>query len=400
MKSKNYLLGISLLLSLSACEKNDVNLDNIDSETIASEGNEISLMNDMIFPESDLRSCIYKANKWSNGEHIPYKFLSGSATQKKKFKSFLNEWMAYANLYFYEVPASSNATVRVQFDNSNSSASYVGTDAKYITNQSQWTVHFGWLKDNTAQNEYSRVILHELGHVLGLKHEHQSPASPIIWDEDKVYEWGKNTQGWSASQTYSNVIKKYTASETNYSSYDPNSIMTYGMDARYTKNGITVKTNRELSSMDKSWMKQWYPFNGTKRLFRCYFPDWGRHFYTTNFDELKKINKGETVESLLGKVYETQVSGTTKLYRYWNSKTADHFYTTNYNELGGGKGNYVYEHVEGYVYSSKKDNTLPLYRYYNSKTGEHFYTTNYNEIKDGKSLNFKYEGIACYILPN
>lgn len=151
--------------------------------------------------------------------------------------------------------------------------------------------------------------------------------------------------------------------------------------------------------MDKTWMKAWYPFGNTKRLFRCYLPTMGdgAHFYTTNFEELTNQNYGKYVESAMGKVHTEQVSGTAKLYRYFNGK--DHFYTTNYNELGSGKSGYKYEGYDGYVYTQAKTGTVPVYRYYNSKKGTHFYTTSKTELGNEK-LGFKLEGIGFYILPN
>jgi len=33
------------------------------------------------------------------------------------------------------------------------------------------------------------TALHEIGHTLGLKHEHQNPYAGIVWDEEEVYAY-------------------------------------------------------------------------------------------------------------------------------------------------------------------------------------------------------------------
>jgi len=37
------------------------------------------------------------------------------------------------------------------------------------------TMNYGWLKDDTDDVEYRRVVIHEFGHALGAIHEHQNP---------------------------------------------------------------------------------------------------------------------------------------------------------------------------------------------------------------------------------
>lgn len=50
-------------------------------------------------------------------------------------------------------------------------------------------MNFGWFTNYTSDTEFSRTIIYEFGHALGLHHEHQSPTANIQWNKEKVYEY-------------------------------------------------------------------------------------------------------------------------------------------------------------------------------------------------------------------
>ncbi len=386
------------MIFLSSCSEDEKSKEETSVYSTQQINNENSLFTDIRYADSELRAGIVKSCKWENGEVITVKFLNGDEFLQKKFKKYLYEWMNFANLNFVIVPSNINATIRVRFDNSGQSYSYLGTECKYITDQSKPTINFGWFNHQTEEKEFQRVIRHELGHVLGLIHEHQTPAANIIWNESVVYNWGKTTQGWDQATTYHNIIEKYTMTGTNYSAFDKSSIMTYGIPASWTSNNVSVPSNFELSATDKKYIAQWYPFGNTKRLYRTYLTNLQEHFYTTNYYELFLQNYAENIESSMGRIYTTQVSGTSPIYRYCSRIAGDHFYTTNYNELKNGNSDWKYEGVIGYAYKQAQPGTIPVYRYFLDYPSDHFYTTSYNELGSGR-LGYKYEGIAFYMLP-
>ena len=93
----------------------------------------------------------------------------------------------------------------------------------------QPTTVYGW--DLTTP--YGRgTALHELGHVLGMEHEHQNPYAGIEWNEDAVYkDLGGPPNNWDRNTTYHNILEKLSTQQVQGSTWDPNSIMEYEFGA-------------------------------------------------------------------------------------------------------------------------------------------------------------------------
>jgi hypothetical protein len=122
------------------------------------------------------------------------------------------------------------------------------------------TMNFGWLTDDSPEYEFSRVILHEFGHALGLIHEHQSPVGGIQWDREKVYAFYEENMNWDRGMVDSQVFEKYAVQATNFSQYDRDSIMHYWIPADITLDGKGAPGNPTLSAVDKEYAGRWYPF--------------------------------------------------------------------------------------------------------------------------------------------
>jgi hypothetical protein len=136
--------------------------------------------------------------------------------------------------------------------------SYLGTDALGIT-KNRPTMNYGWLTPTTADNEYSRVVLHEFGHAFGCIHEHQHPTNGIPWDKEKVYAYYRQTDGWSKADVDAQLFARYSQTETNFSQFDPKSIMLYAIPEDLTVGNFSVGWNRVLSDMDREFIGRMYP---------------------------------------------------------------------------------------------------------------------------------------------
>ena len=122
------------------------------------------------------------------GTTLRCRFLDGSATQKAKVEQMAHEWEKYCSMKitFGDDPASE---VRISFVADPGSWSAIGNDclvASYFPAY-QPTMNFGWLRDDTDDLEYQRVVVHEFGHALGCIHEHQSPTETLSWNTAAVY---------------------------------------------------------------------------------------------------------------------------------------------------------------------------------------------------------------------
>lgn len=193
---------------------------------------------------------------WDVGATLRVKMMGGTPFVRGKVRQFAEQWTQHANVHFDFVDGP--AEIKVAFD-PGGSWSAIGRDALWVPFDFA-TMNYGWFDDKTADTEFSRVVLHEFGHALGLIHEHQSPTAGIAWDREKVYEHFKETDGWDRAEVDAQVFERYAVSQTNYSAFDPNSIMEYFIPASLTLHGHGVPGGTALSATDIEYIGRWYPF--------------------------------------------------------------------------------------------------------------------------------------------
>jgi hypothetical protein len=167
-------------------------------------------------------------------------------------------WEQFANIKFL-FDDDPEAEIRISFVHDPGSWSYLGTDALAIP-KDQPTMNFGWLKPNTHNIEYNRVVTHEFGHALGAIHEHQSPAAQIPWNKPAVYRYYAGPPNfWPPAKVDVNLFQKYDQTITQFSEFDPASIMLYPIPKDLTDGVFEVGWNNELSDSDKTFIASIYP---------------------------------------------------------------------------------------------------------------------------------------------
>jgi len=232
-------------------------------------------------PPGRVQAILPNASKWVNGTKLKYFFfdqqsdgqqviLSNGTRQWRSWVGNAAELHAVLDSYdlckaigigleFEETDDRNEADVRIGFMKGDGSWSYLGRQVRQI-GVSDRTMNFGW--DIVSDPD---TAVHEIGHTLGLAHEHQNPTAGIVWDEDAVYrELGGPPNNWDRNKTYHNIIRKIAPDEVQGSSWDPDSVMHYPFRSKlitapapYNSQGVAPPGG--LSDRDKSWVLKFYP---------------------------------------------------------------------------------------------------------------------------------------------
>lgn len=209
-----------------------------------------------------------EASKWINGTRLFYHFLPDDGEgyndqQKNAVRNAFQTWKDLGiGLSFQESPDAQRAQIKIGFDYTDGSWSYVGRDSLAYAKDNAKSMNFGW--DLTTP--YGRITaLHEIGHALGFPHEHQNPLSGIEWNKPVVYKYFQGPpNNWNISQIDHNIISQIPKDAVRGSKWDPDSVMHYSFKAglikvpeRYMKEDLVPPL--KLSKQDKEMIRKFYP---------------------------------------------------------------------------------------------------------------------------------------------
>jgi serralysin len=201
--------------------------------------------------------ALIKTNMWGNRKFLTV-FIKPHAFNmdlNKLIELYSNTWTPFSGIEFRFVN-SLPAQIIVELNANSVHSSLIGRNSLLNSNRGLTTMKLG-IGVTTEEDKIRRPILHEFGHALGCKHEHQSPASSIKWNTLAVYRYFA-LGGWDANMVQNNIFNQYSSGEVTNSKFDPSSIMIYPIDISLTLDGFFVNWNTHLSTQDKAFIKKAY----------------------------------------------------------------------------------------------------------------------------------------------
>ena len=218
------------------------------------------------------RAILAGGKKWVNGTQLTYccykaghavaNAWKGKASDIEEVRQAFAAWFKLGiGISFKELAEPEDAMLRIGFAPGDGSWSYVGRDNLGIRDPLQRTMNFGWAL-NTA---YGRdTALHEIGHALGLEHEHQNPFAGITWDTNAVRNYFQGPpNNWDAQTIEWNILRKISPGEVKGTNWDPNSVMEYAFGAGLIVEPAAYRAGLQpkggLSAADKTWIVESYP---------------------------------------------------------------------------------------------------------------------------------------------
>ena len=205
------------------------------------------------------RAALLNEYRWPIGSTIRIRFLEGQTALRERVRLAAERWIApgLAKLQFSWV-GSGDADVRIAFQEGDGSWSYIGTYARQIP-KSESTMNFGWLDGASSDREVREVVLHEMGHAVGLIHEHQNPLHPIQWNQAAVrHDLSGPPNNWDDATIRHNMFDRYDPAKVTATRVDRKSIMMYPIPLRWTLDGFSSGLNSTLSRGDKRLIKKVY----------------------------------------------------------------------------------------------------------------------------------------------
>ena len=220
------------------------------------------------------------AKKWANGSVLHYAFVETAQApwpeeQKAAMRTAFETWKQVGvGLSFVEIaPISGSggpdadpesvwaeAEVRIGFDQSEGSWSWIGTDMLRNDDRGR-NMNLGLDLTNAWGHA---TALQQIGHLLGLDHAHRNPNSGLEWNEERLLSYySAAPNGWDARAVRAHFLAPHEDVGHEVREWDPYSIMHHPVPPNHIvrpdrwRGGIAP--NLKLSDGDIAWARANYP---------------------------------------------------------------------------------------------------------------------------------------------
>jgi hypothetical protein len=208
-----------------------------------------------------------KSNRWAQRATLHVCFLDGTPVAQARFMQVATEEVGLTNLTLAPgTPAcgKTGAEIHVSFNNGDGYASFVGKQALGFKESTATLNLAGMGQSGNWSASWVGLARHEIGHMLGLLHEHQRPDIDCGFQPNAVIE---KLTGWTADEVKTNYDPIVKTKSLEMNAYDQKTIMHYQLPQSYYVAGkqspcyITAQ-NKGLSDGDISFLRAWYPMVG------------------------------------------------------------------------------------------------------------------------------------------
>ncbi|GIF12688.1 hypothetical protein [Actinoplanes teichomyceticus] len=195
---------------------------------------------------------------WTAGGDLRVRFLDGPRDLRERVMAAAADWTAGTALSF-TVVTSGGADIRVTFAGAGN-WSALGT----LSRETEMfpagapTMCLGEAP-GAAPARIAQLARHEFGHAIGLIHEHSSPSAGIRWNRPHVLAALAGPPNfWTPQEVADNVFARYRSEQTQFTAFDPDSVMLYAFPPSWTLDAMTFPENIELSAQDRAFVRGIY----------------------------------------------------------------------------------------------------------------------------------------------
>jgi hypothetical protein len=206
-----------------------------------------------------LEGVAQRGKLWNAGTVLRVRFLGGEPQLQARVLKAARAWLVEGvRLDIVAAARGEKPQIRIAFDEKDGSWSAVGNDS-LTHHPSQPTMNLGWARLDTAEKDFSSVVIHEFGHALGLLHEHNHPEARIRWNKPAVEADLSGDPNWWDQETIEyNVYEAYERSDVVTTDFDAASVMIYPIPASWTLDGRSFTPSWKLSAGDAKMIRQLY----------------------------------------------------------------------------------------------------------------------------------------------